>query len=140
MSDRKYRQRGYQDQAREREPRRQEKREARPRAPGAREPRKMNMPGFRDVARCTRCGHLLDPEIGPDTRCPRCGADLHSCAQCTWFDTSSRFECTQPIAERISPKDARNECTFFEARVTVERETHSAGPPDAKKAFDDLFK
>ena len=100
----------------------------------------MNMPGFRDVARCTRCGHLLDPEIGPDTRCPRCGADLHSCAQCTWFDTSSRFECTQPIAERISPKDARNECTFFEARVTVERETHSAGPPDAKKAFDDLFK
>ena len=144
MTDRQYRQRGYQDDQREREPKRQEKRgemrEARARAPGAREPRKVNMPGYRDVIRCARCGHLLDAPTGVDTRCPRCGADLHACAQCTWFDTSSRFECAQPVAERISPKDARNECTFFDARITVERETHSKGPTDTRKAFDDLFK
>ena len=140
MSDRKYRQRGYQDDPDKREPKRQETRAAPSRAPGAREPRKINMPGFHDVIRCARCGHTLGTPIGLDTKCPRCGADLHSCGQCTWFDTASRFECGQPVPERVSPKDARNECTFFEARVTVERETHSTGPPSTKKAFDDLFK
>ena len=95
------------------------------------------MPGFREVVRCGRCGHELDLDAA---RCTRCGADLHSCAQCTFFDTSARFECTQQIAARVTPKDARNDCTFFEARVTVERETKSAGPVDPRKAFDDLFR
>jgi len=142
MSDRKYRQRGYQDDPRDREPkpRETEKRPQAPRGYGPREPRRMNMPGFRDVVRCSRCGHVLAAEIGLDARCGRCGSDLHTCAQCTFFDTASRFECTQPIPERIAPKDARNACTFFEPRVTVERETHSTAPTDARKAFDDLFK
>ena len=98
------------------------------------------MPGFREVVRCARCGYVLSPPIGVDTRCARCGADLHSCAQCTSFDTGSRFECMQTIPARISPKDARNECTLFAARVTVERETSSPPTSSARKAFDDLFK
>ncbi len=147
MSDRKYRQRGYQDDPRDRErgsgsgkpP--AAKREYTPRGQPPLAPKSPNMPGFRDVVRCARCGHVLSPPIGFETRCERCGAELHSCAQCAHFDTGSRFECTQPIEARVSPKDARNACTFFEARVTLERETKSpAGPPSARKAFDDLFK
>jgi len=56
------------------------------------------------------------------------------------LDTGSAFECQQPIPARISPKDTRNACTFFEPRTTVERETKSAPPASARKAFDDLFK
>ncbi|HCR00716.1 MAG TPA: hypothetical protein DIU48_14925, partial [Acidobacteria bacterium] len=61
------------------------------------------------------------------------------------FDTDSRFECVQRIPARVSPKDERNACTFFEPQVTVERQTHSerstpSGPRGAKEAFDDLFK
>ena len=70
----------------------------------------------------------------------RCGADLHTCAQCVHFDTGAAFECQQPIPARVSPKDARNNCTLFEPRTTVERETKSAPPASARKAFDDLFK
>jgi hypothetical protein len=99
-----------------------------------------NMPGFRDVARCTRCGNLLTGAVEPDARCSRCGVDLHSCVQCSSFDSGSRFECTQPIPARISPKDSRNTCTLFAVRVTVERETGSSRPPEARNAFDDLFK
>jgi hypothetical protein len=137
MSDRKYRQRGYQDSDRS------EREKSKPATPsGPREerigPRTPNMPGFREVLRCARCGNQVsDPA---DVRCKRCGADLHSCAQCVHFDTSARFECTEPVTERISPKDAMNQCSFFAFRVTVERETGSVAPSDARKAFDDLFK
>ena len=135
MSDRKYRQRGYQDEGRRDKPKSSP-------PPGPREPRigpkTPNMPGFRQVVRCSRCGDLLT-QAG-EGRCKRCGADLHSCAQCVHFDTSARFECTERIPARVSPKDAGNTCELFGPRVTVERETGSPAPNSARKAFDDLFK
>jgi hypothetical protein len=137
VSDRKYRQRGYQDTDR-REP--AGKRPERPPEPVPREMRAPNMPGFRDVARCARCGNLLTAPIAFDSRCTRCGTDLHCCVQCASFDAGSRFECMQPVPARISPKDGRNACALFAGRVTVERETGSSRPPDARKAFDDLFR
>ena len=39
-----------------------------------------------------------------------------------------------------SPKNARNSCTLFSPRSTVERETTTPRADDARKAFDDLFK
>jgi ribosomal protein S27E len=145
MSDRKYRQRGYQDSPREprRDERPPEKKEYAPRGQPPLAPKTFNMPGFREVVRCTRCGHELTVASAwsVDATCPRCSADLHTCAQCVHFDTGAPFECQQPIPMRISPKDARNACTHYEPRTTVERETKSTGgPPSARKAFDDLFK
>ncbi len=83
--------------------------------------------------------------VGPTTSvstiaAPRCGTELHSCAQCMSFDPGSRFECMQPIPARISPKNARNGCALFSPRTTVERETTTPRTDDARKAFDDLFK
>jgi hypothetical protein len=160
MSDRKYKQRGYQDDDRaERGPRRPVTDTDQPRRPerapgapagarrisseGAKNP---NMPGFREVARCARCGGLVDAQIFSRSKCSKCGQDLRSCAQCVHFDPGARFECTQQIAARISPKDVLNECQFFTARTTWEREASSAQasspaePSGARKAFDDLFK
>jgi hypothetical protein len=141
MSERKYRQRGYQDDP----PTGSGRGGAAPKKPqGPRErpegPRTPNLMGYREVLRCARCGNLLALPIAADARCPRCGVDLHACIQCVSFDTGSRFECAQPIPARITPTDARNACTLFAPRTTVERETGSSGPPDARKAFDDLFK
>lgn len=150
MSDRKYRQRGYQDQPREpRLPRpEQQKKEYTPRGQPPVQPKTFNMPGFREVIKCARCGAELTAALAwsPTGTCPKCQADLHSCAQCVNFDTGAPFECQKPIPARVSPKDARNECTHFEPRTTVERETTSSSsaspsnPSSAKKAFDDLFK
>ena len=107
-------------------------------------PKTFNMPGFREVVRCARCGHELTVATAwsPDGTCARCGTALHTCAQCVHFDTSAAFECQQPVRARVSPKDARNECPSYEPRTTVERETGSAssGPTSARQAFDDLFK
>ncbi len=132
---RKYRQKGYQDS--DVEGREQEKRAKKPETFGPRTP---NLPGRRSVARCAACGTVLPAEIDRQGKCPRCGFQLHSCKQCAYFDTASRFECTQPIPERIPRKDARNECTFYAIRTTVERETSTSKPVDARQAFENLFK
>jgi hypothetical protein len=148
MSERKYRQRGYQDEPRDRRPEQkpEQKKEYAPRGQPPVQPKTFNMPGFREVVKCARCGAELTVAgaWGPTSQCPRCHSDLHSCAQCAHFDSSAPFECQRPIAARVSPKDARNECPHFEPRTTVERETKSSVSPNsasgAKKAFDDLFK
>ncbi len=144
MSERKYRQRGYQDEPREprREHRPAEKKEYAPRGQPPLAPKTFNMPGFREVVRCARCGNELTVATASsaEARCPRCGADLHACIQCTSFDTGALFECLRPVPARVSPKDTRNACTFFEVRTTVERETKSAPTTSARQAFDDLFK
>ena len=146
MSDRKYRQRGYQDEPREprRDGQQAPKKEYAPRGQPPDRPKTFNMPGFREVVKCGRCGNELTVAAAwsAEGTCSRCGADLHTCAQCTHFDTSAPFECQMPVPARVSPKDVRNACTLFEPRTTVERETKttSAGPTSARKAFDDLFK
>ena len=145
MDERKYRQRGYQDSPREQQPR-SAKKPPEQRAPGrplqdASGPKTPNLMGAHEVFRCARCGNKLSLEIGQDTRCSRCGVDVHSCINCASFDTSARWECAQPaLTARVAPKDERNTCRWFEARTTVERETGKTGPPSARQAFDDLFK
>ena len=150
MSDRKYRQRGYQDEPREkrapRGPDGPKPAEKASRAPGrvfqdAAGPKTPNLMASHEVFRCARCGNLLQMAVEADSRCPRCGVDLHSCVQCVSFDTSARFECAQPtLTARVSPKDAKNTCALFAPRTTVERQTGTPGPTTARQAFDDLFK
>ena len=138
MSERKYRQRGYQD-----EPPQRERQGPKP-PQGPREkpegPKTPNLMASHEVCRCSRCGNLLALPVQPDSRCARCGVDLHSRLQCVSFDTSARFECTQPISARVSPKDVVNSCSVYTARTTVERQTGTPGPTTARQAFDDLFK
>ncbi len=151
MSDRKYRQRGYQDsgkpEKRERPP------EGRPPKQEQMGPRTPRMVGRVTRARCSNCGTVLAPGFDVNGKCPKCAADLHSCKQCVHFDTGAQFECTQPVPERITKKDAGNSCTFFEFRFTVEKDTSpvnqpAAGvapenvsrPTDARQAFENLFK
>ncbi|MEW6247354.1 MAG: hypothetical protein AB1555_11700 [Nitrospirota bacterium] len=96
----------------------------------------------RTVVRCADCGTQLPSLTDALGQCPKCKAELHACQQCAHFAPGQRFECTQPIPERIADKRARNECTFFSLRVTVERETSSGStdPEAARRAFQNLFK
>jgi predicted RNA-binding Zn-ribbon protein involved in translation (DUF1610 family) len=137
----KYRQRGYQDKREETAKQPQADKPAR--KDNTFGPRAIQMPGRRVVSRCSQCGTQLQEQNDPAATCPKCGFELHSCKQCTHFDTSSRFDCTEPITQRIFPKDKRNECTFYSMRVSVEKETTSpaaAKPMDARQAFENLFK
>ena len=140
----KYRQQGYQDfDRKESEPRRS------PRSSVSRDgPRSPRMPGLRKVVKCSNCGTAVSAknsdEITSESQCPKCSADLHSCKNCAYFDPGVRFECSQPIPQRVSPKDKSVDCEFFEIRSSVEKITTSsqakADPTDARDAFENLFK
>lgn len=148
MSDRKYRQRGYQDDDRDRRPSSGDrpKKAPEPHDPRMpRDPRVPNMPGFRQVFKCARCGRVEAADVGAASKCSNCGVDLRACIHCESFDPGSLFECSQKIPSRVSPKDAANSCGLFAPRVQVERETGStpsggSSVSSAKRAFDDLFK
>ncbi len=136
----KYRQRGYKDS----DGGGQENRHSQPK-PSREGPRSPRMPGFHEVRRCAICGVQLSQsftEIEPSSQCPKCSADLYTCKNCVYLDPARRFECSQPIPERIPRKNVRNDCQFFQARITVEKITTSGSekPKDARDAFEDLFK
>ena len=136
MSDRKYRQRGYQEDDRGREQPAKQKPPPRDRE-GPRSPRMM---AFEQKIKCAACAATIPVHISNEAQCPKCNADLHTCRQCTFFDPGARFECRKPIEARIMNKQARNACELFAARTVVERETSSGKPTDARQAFANLFK
>jgi predicted RNA-binding Zn-ribbon protein involved in translation (DUF1610 family) len=135
MADRKYRQHGYQGY------RNQDPGPRRPDAPRGDAPRGA-MLAARTVSRCGACGDLLPIATASLEQCPSCRADIHACRQCAHFDTSRRFQCAQPVPERIEDKAARNGCAFFTLRVSVEKNASPDGKSAAeiRRAFDNLFK
>ena len=162
-SDRKYRQNGYQD-SNSSTPNggNGSNGASRPKPSGPRPPIDITGPRLPRLvqavtaSRCFSCSTTLPPDTLFAGPCPKCGAQLHCCKQCSYFEPSTRFQCMKPVPVRIAVKDQANDCTLFKPRVTVAREASStpgngarpAGlntpPPrnasDARDAFDRLFK
>ncbi len=74
------------------------------------------------ASRCYNCATALLPGTDFTGTCPKCNAQLHCCKQCTFFESSTRFQCLKPIPARIAIKDQRNECALFSPKVTVARD------------------
>jgi hypothetical protein len=143
MSERKYRQRGYQEHDRGQEDDRRREQRPKPQAQPKRDregPRSPRMMAFGEKVKCAACAAVVPANVGHDSTCPKCNADLHTCRMCMHFDPSARFECRKPITARIVNKGGRNTCELFAARTVVERETSSGTPNDARQAFANLFK
>jgi hypothetical protein len=154
--DRKYRQHGYQDSARD------GNRSERPHQTGPKPslditgPKLPRLVQSITAARCYNCAVKLAPDMDFKGVCPKCGAALHCCKQCVNFDSSTRFQCLKPIPARIPLKDQANTCELFSSRVTVARDGQPSGngsrmpengivaaprnASDARAAFDSLFK
>ncbi|HUP50662.1 MAG TPA: hypothetical protein VNA04_17945 [Thermoanaerobaculia bacterium] len=152
MSDRKYKHKGYQDGggygsgssgggSRPQGPRPEPQRQ---RIEGA--PRGRTAGGFGPEAfKCNQCGQLRHSlgELTCDETCAKCGADLHTCGNCRFFDTTAPWECRENIPERVAGKHSRNECAFFSPKIVRDLAADKGRvqtPDDARKAFDALFK
>jgi len=46
--------------------------------------------------------------------CPHCGADVHVCLNCRFFDESFHHQCCEFQAEYVKEKDRANFCEYFE--------------------------
>lgn len=142
MSDRKYRQRGYQDSDRpaERrpEPQQQGPRE-RPEGPRG---RGLGAP-TETVFRCRICGskQRLAGVVPLEATCAECGNDLHTCSNCLHFDTSRPQECRKPVLQRVESKAKRNVCQLFTPNTVQEFGSDvRAVSSDPRAAFDALFR
>jgi hypothetical protein len=153
VSDRKYRHKGYQDgggysshgSGSEQRPQGPRPEQRPQRMEGA--PRGRTAGGFGpEVFKCNQCGTqrigLENPTA--DEVCASCGADLHTCGNCRFFDTSTLWECRENIPARVSGKHTHNECAFFQPKVVRDLAHDKARQPqtpdEARNAFDALFK
>lgn len=149
VSDRKYRHSGYQDgggyDKKSPRPPRTPYEPQRQRLEGA--PRGRTAGGFGpDAFKCNKCGELRHQgltEVTTDTVCLKCSADLHTCGNCRFFDTTATWECKANITVRVASKHARNECSLFAPKIVrdlVADKRKPEKPDDARKAFEALFK
>jgi hypothetical protein len=140
--ERKYKQRGYMEESGDSD--RRDRSAPRQKPSGIKHFGMRNGGTARSGVRCARCGKTIPTiiEVAMDSTCQNCGADLHTCTNCSFFKSTARWECTKPILARIEKKDLRNDCSFFSQAIFVERTFESAetAPQDARKAFDALFK
>lgn len=139
MSDRKYRQSGYQDGDRPTRP----SRPAAPRGDASLAPRGRGLgTPTASVFRCAACGRKVDGDVtGFEARCPACGASLHTCTHCVHFDTAVPYQCRRETAPRVARKAERNDCAEFGPRLAQEfAQEERRRPDDPRAAFDALFK
>jgi hypothetical protein len=152
--DRKYKHRGYQDGGgygsksgggstqrpprTEYEPQRQRLEDA---------PRGRTAGGFGpDAFKCNKCSQIRHSlgELTHEDTCNACGADLHTCSNCRFFDSTTMWECREKIPVRVVGKQTKNECTFFQPKIVKDLAADKGKQPisedNARKAFDALFK
>ena len=84
---------------------------------------------------CFKCANELDFErvkMQRTDQCIHCGADMHCCRNCEYWEPGSHNQCREHIAEYISDRERMNHCTHFTYRNGAPEAT------DADKAKDRL--
>lgn len=86
---------------------------------------------------CKKEIQVLD-RVGRSETCSHCGADLHCCRNCEFYDPKAYNECREPMAERVLEKDRSNFCDYFQ----VAGKAYSAEEKgrEAKRKLEELFK
>jgi len=91
---------------------------------------------------CYKCSKSLTFEDGVrllrSEECPHCGASLHCCKMCIFFDTSAYNDCRESMAERVVEKDKANFCDYFQCGVGDSSEKNRK--ENLVSAADSLFK
>jgi hypothetical protein len=68
---------------------------------------------------CWKCGASLEElplPLGRSAECKACGAYLHVCRLCEFYDPRVAKSCREPIAEEVQDKERANFCDYFQAR------------------------
>jgi len=91
--------------------------------------------------RCFNCGaHLeLPPDFGRREECPKCGADVHCCKNCRFYDPQAYNECSEPQAEVVREKERANFCDFFQLNQKAQGGQDST-KDQLREAAEALFK
>lgn len=81
---------------------------------------------------------LDDFFVGRQVQCPVCGADLHCCMNCSFYEVGIYNDCLETQAERVLDKIRSNFCDFFMFKEKgISSGTSDSNPKDKLEA---LFK
>jgi len=56
-------------------------------------------------------------KIGFRDECEKCGADLHCCKCCTFYDPKAYNECREPSADVVREKERANYCEYYQPKT-----------------------
>ena len=93
-------------------------------------------------AKCWKCDAVLaelHARLPRTEECPNCGADLHVCRMCNYYDTRVNNSCREPIAEFVSNKMRANFCGYFELIRSTGSSVVSENLSAASDELNDLF-
>jgi hypothetical protein len=92
------------------------------------------------MLRCHRCQSEVSSKerIGRRDTCPGCGADLHCCLNCAFYDLHYANACREPNTDPVLDKEAGNFCEFFSFAQHQGQQQRAA--TDARAQLEALFK
>jgi hypothetical protein len=88
---------------------------------------------------CVFCGKevSLEGRVYRQDTCPNCGADLHCCVQCEFYDEHAHNRCRETDAEWVSDRGKANFCDYFAFRGGAKSEKTKSD--DARRKLEELF-
>ena len=91
---------------------------------------------------CWKCGASLADYSLPLRRleeCRACGAELHACRMCEFYDTSKAKHCREPVAEEVKDKTVANFCDYFRPSLAAYRPEALSAAERARAELEALF-
>ncbi|MGB5621344.1 MAG: hypothetical protein WBN65_02525 [Gammaproteobacteria bacterium] len=91
---------------------------------------------------CWKCGASLEELPLPLSRtaeCTACGAELHVCRMCRFYDTTVANDCREPVAEPVGDKTRANFCGYLEPSAVAWQPADNSPAASAKQGLEELF-
>ena len=92
--------------------------------------------------RCWKCGASLADYTLPIRRleeCRACGAELHACRMCEFYDTGVAKHCRETVAEEVKDKIRANFCDYFHPTPAAYRPEETSAADRARAQLEALF-
>jgi hypothetical protein len=83
---------------------------------------------------------VIAKSVGRRDECTFCGADLHCCFNCRFYDRAAPKQCKEPVAELVKEKGKANFCDYFVFMESTGPGSLDAAAETARQALNDLFK
>jgi hypothetical protein len=91
---------------------------------------------------CHRCRaeiHSVE-RVGRRDTCAKCGAYLHCCLNCWFYEPGSHNDCRETQAERQVNKEAGNFCEYFDLRRDGRKVETGKTKADSRLQLEALFR
>lgn len=91
---------------------------------------------------CWKCGEPLDYLLLPLSRtatCKNCGAHIHVCKMCEFYNPHIAKSCKEPVALEVKDKQRANFCDYLQLKPNAYIPQNTEQQSKAKSELDALF-